>query len=285
MLGRETDWRATAEQPPVRRASQIVARPHPPLEQTAHVVDSIFGHPRLAEIYDALEADRRDLDAYVVIAEELGAGSALDIGCGTGTFACLLAARGMEVTGLDPANASLDIARRKPGANTVRWIAGDVTALPPMQVDLVTMTGNVAQVFTSDTAWRTALDAAYDALRPGGHLVFETRDPRRQAWRTWTREHSIRRTEVPGVGTVESWVCLVDVGLPFVRFRWTYRFESDGTVLTSDSTIRFRSPAQVEASLRNAGLVIDCVRDAPDRPGLELVFITSCVPPTSPTPH
>ena len=243
------------------------------------MVDSIFGHPRLAGIYDALDADRRDLDAYVAIAEELGARSVLDIGCGTGTFACLLAARGMEVTGLDPAHASLDVARRKPGADAVRWVAGDVTALPPMQVDLVTMTGNVAQVFTSDIGWRTALDAAYAALRPGGHLIFETRDPGREAWRTWTREHSVRRIEIPGVGTVESWVCLVDVTLPFVRFRWTYRFKSDGTVLRSDSTIRFRSRAEVEASLRNTGLVIDCVRDAPDRPGLELVFIAECLPP------
>ena len=243
------------------------------------MADAIFEDPRLARVYDPLDPDRSDLDVYVALAEELGARSVLDIGCGTGTFACLLAGRGLEVTALDPATASLDVARRKPGADRVRWVAGDVSALPPMQVDLVTMTGNVAQVFTSDIAWRTVLEAAHAALRPGGHLVFETRDPRRQAWRTWTRERSMRRIEVPGLGPVESWVRLTDVNPPFVRFRWTYRFEVDDTVLTSDSTIRFRTRAQVEASLRNAGFAVDDVRDAPDRPGLELVFVATAVPP------
>jgi 2-polyprenyl-3-methyl-5-hydroxy-6-metoxy-1,4-benzoquinol methylase len=35
----------------------------------------------------------------------------LDVGCGTGTFALMLADRGLEVTGVDPANASLQVAR------------------------------------------------------------------------------------------------------------------------------------------------------------------------------
>ena len=49
--------------------------------------------------------------------DELAARSVLDVGCGTGTFACLLAQRGIDVIGVDPAGASLDIARRKPYAD------------------------------------------------------------------------------------------------------------------------------------------------------------------------
>ena len=74
--------------------------------------DAIFENPRLAEIYDPLDPDRSDLDVYVAMAEELGARSVLDIGCGTGTFACMLADRGLSVTGVDPAEASLAVARR-----------------------------------------------------------------------------------------------------------------------------------------------------------------------------
>jgi len=55
------------------------------------VADALFEHPRLAAIYDALDADRSDLDVYLVIADELGARLVLDVGCGTGTFAVLLA--------------------------------------------------------------------------------------------------------------------------------------------------------------------------------------------------
>jgi 2-polyprenyl-3-methyl-5-hydroxy-6-metoxy-1,4-benzoquinol methylase len=78
------------------------------------VVDAHFSHPRLAALYDPLDPDRSDLEVYAVMAADFGARSVLDIGCGTGTFACLLASRGFSVTGLDPALASLDIARSKP---------------------------------------------------------------------------------------------------------------------------------------------------------------------------
>lgn len=37
--------------------------------------------------------------------------------------------------GLDPAGGSLVVARAKPGTDRVRWIHGDATSLPPMQVD------------------------------------------------------------------------------------------------------------------------------------------------------
>jgi ubiquinone/menaquinone biosynthesis C-methylase UbiE len=36
----------------------------------------------------------------------------------------------MEVTGLDPAKASLDVAGAKPGAEQVRWIHGDARRCP-----------------------------------------------------------------------------------------------------------------------------------------------------------
>ena len=81
------------------------------------------------------------------------------------------------------------------------------------------MTGNVAQVFLSDEDWLTALRSARDALRPGGHLVFEVRDPARKAWLAWSREHSLRVVHVEGVGPVTGWVDVTGVDGPFVSFR------------------------------------------------------------------
>lgn len=235
--------------------------------------DECFAHPRLAAIYDPLDPDRGDLDAYVRLAAEFGARRVLDIGCGTGVFALLLAARGIEVVGVDPAQASLDVARGKPGGERVRWIHGDATALPPLRADLVTMTANVAQQIVDPGAWRETLRAAHAALRPGGHLVFETRDPAGRAWEEWNREESYGVTEIPGVGAVETWVQLTDVSGPLVTFRWTYVFTADGEVLTSDSTLRFRERAEIESELGAQGFVVDDVRDAPDRPGREFVFV------------
>src|SRR5262245_48658209 len=119
------------------------------------MADEIFEHPRLAAIYDALDPDGSDLDFYVAFANELGARRALDVGCGTGTFALMLAERSVEVTGVDPAAASLAVARGKPGAERVRWILGDATTLPPLAVDVTTMTGNVAQAIVEPSDWES----------------------------------------------------------------------------------------------------------------------------------
>jgi SAM-dependent methyltransferase len=148
------------------------------------VADAHFEVPRLAEIYDPLDPDRSDLDAYAAVAGEFGARAVLDIGCGTGTFACLLAGRGLQVTAADPAAASLGVARRKPGARLVRWVDADATALPPLQVDLVTMTGNVAQVFVTDEEWAAVLAAVHEALRPGA--VWCSRAGTRRSRRGWS---------------------------------------------------------------------------------------------------
>jgi len=234
------------------------------------MADDHFEHPRLAGVYDALDPDRSDLQVYLDMVHELGACSVLDVGCGTGTFALLLADRGLDVIGVDPAAGSLDIAQAKPGADRVSWIHGDATSLPPMQVDLATMTANVAQAIVDPQDWEGTLGGVYAALRPGGRLAFETRDPACRAWEEWTRAASYSTTEIAGVGDVESWVELTDTDGPLVRFRSTFVFASDGQVLTSDSTLRFRARDEVEAALVQHGYALDHVRDAS---GGELIFL------------
>jgi SAM-dependent methyltransferase len=237
------------------------------------MADAIFEDPRLAAMYDALEPDRSDLDVYAAIAEELDARSVLDVGCGTGTFAVMLAGAGLDVTGVDPAAASLEVAQRKPGAECVRWINGNAGDLPPLAVDLATMTGNVAQAITDEPEWQSTLRGVHEALRPGGHFVFETRDPAREGWREWHDEaHEI--VEIGGIGSVEHWGELTDVSLPLVSFRWNFVFP-DGDVLISDSTLRFRERDEVASDLADNGYVVEEVRHAPDRPGRELVFFAS----------
>ncbi|WP_394621056.1 class I SAM-dependent DNA methyltransferase [Lentzea sp. JNUCC 0626] len=225
--------------------------------------DAIFADPRLAALYDLFDGERADLVPYLEIAAELEARTVLDVGCGTGCFGTLLADAGLTVVGVDPALASLELARAKD--SRVTWLHGDATTLPPLQVDLATMTANVAQVFLGDD-WDSTLRGIHAALKPGAHLVFESRRPEARVWEGW--RVPVQR-EKNGVRHRRD---LLSVDLPFVSFRHTYRFP-DGQEIASDSTLRFRSREEIEESLTAAGFETTDVRDAPDRPGLEHVFV------------
>ena len=244
-----------------------------PLAMVVGMPDAIFDHPRLAAIYDSFDGPRDDLPAYLAIADERGAQRVLDVGCGTGCLAILLAAAGRTVTGADPAAASLDVARAKDGAAAVTWIQADAASVPPGDADLAVMTGNAAQVFLTDEEWARVLRAVRAALRPAGYLVFETRRPARRAWEDWAAESGPVTRDVPGQGPVETRLEVTAVNLPLVSFRNTNTFLADGEVITSTSTLRFRDQEEVEQSLAAAGFRVLDVRDAPDRPGREFVFI------------
>jgi hypothetical protein len=49
----------------------------------------------------------------------------------------------------------------------------------------------------------------------------------------------------------------------------------DRTVVPTSSTLRFRQRDDLETTLADAGFTVDEVREAPDRPGLELVFVAT----------
>lgn len=208
------------------------------------MADPIFENPRLVEIYDVLDGHRGDLEHYIAIAKEVNAQSILDVGSGTGCFALLAVDHGFQVIGVEPALASLDWARKKPQAEKVRWVHGDTSDLPNLEVDLAIMTGNVAQVFLTDEAWEANLVAIRKVLSPKGHLVFEARDPAQTAWLEWSREKTHRRVNIPSVGYVEEWTEVMSISQELVSFRWTFIFDSDGTTIKSDSTLRFREREQ-----------------------------------------
>lgn len=233
--------------------------------------DATFADPRQAELYDVLDGDRGDLDAYVALVDELGARRVIDVGCGTGCLAVRLAEAGLDVVGVDPAQASLDVARAKPYADRVTWVDGDATALVGRvaDADLAVMTGNVAQVFVGDEDWLDTLHAVRSCLRIGGWFVFETRRAEMRDWETWTRPPT--QVTLPDGRTAVQSCTVTDVALPLLTFEGWTRIE--GEVLWSTSTLRFRSQEEVTADLERSGFEVVEVRDAPDRPGKEMVFL------------
>jgi demethylmenaquinone methyltransferase/2-methoxy-6-polyprenyl-1,4-benzoquinol methylase len=90
----------------------------------------------------------------------------LDLACGTGDLALLLADRGAHVVGLDLTPRMIALARRRPGAGAVRWLVGDMAALPlpALAVDCITTGYGLRNVPDLEGSLREI----QRVLRPGG---------------------------------------------------------------------------------------------------------------------
>jgi ubiquinone/menaquinone biosynthesis C-methylase UbiE len=215
-----------------------------------------FTDRRLVEVYDAENVWGWDDDFFLAALAERVAPRVLDLGCGTGRLAIAMAAAGHEVTGVDPARASLDAARRKPGAERVRWIEGSAAALPARSYDAALMTGHVAQFFVDDSEWSAVLRALRRSLDRGGRLIFDSRDPAARRWAQWNPVDSRRTIVLPGGGAVSAWSEVLSDDGALVSFVNHFLFP-DGTDLTSEATLRFRSEEELRASVEAAGFDVD----------------------------
>jgi SAM-dependent methyltransferase len=240
-----------------------------------------FSDPRLVAIYDVANAYDPEAQPgfYTWLAADLGAKSIIDYGCGTGIITCELARIGFQVTGVDQAPAMLAVAREKPEADQVTWVQGDFTSLGREAADLVIMSGHVAQFFLTDESWGSALSAFHAALRPGGHLAFETRNPEAREWEAWTPD---RRGTVhhPTLGAIERWPEVHEVRGETVSYTIHNLFHDTGEDVLALTTLRFRSRAGIERSLTDAGFKIETVYGDWDRRSAEgtmreLIFVAA----------
>jgi SAM-dependent methyltransferase len=222
-------------------------------------LDLHYVEPRLVELYDHDNPRGADTDFYLGLATDLDAHRILDLGCGTGMLTRELAAvEGRYVIGVDPAPAMLAVARRPPDAEQVQWVEGDAGAIGTPEADLVVMTGNVAQVFLDDAEWAATLHAIHAALRPGGHLAFESRNPEDCAWERWTRDATYERIE-SAYGPMECWLEVVRVGNDRVYLDGHNVFTATGEVVIASSELRFRSQAELTESLSTSGFSVEHV--------------------------
>jgi ubiquinone/menaquinone biosynthesis C-methylase UbiE len=237
-----------------------------------------FTDPRLVALYDRLNPFAADTAFYMHLAAALSASSIIDIGCGTGLLACELARRGHRMTGVDPSSAMLDLARHRRDGECVQWIQGDATRLDGARADLAIMTGHVAQVILDDEIWHATLAATHRALRPGGCLAFESRNPDARAWDAWTPQASRRQIDHPELGRVQVRQQLIEVQGEHAAFEIHYLFESSAEEIVSTNELRFRTQGELRQSLTDNGFSVEHVFGDGDRQPVkpeshELIFV------------
>ena len=100
------------------------------------------------------------------------------------------------------------------------------------------------------------LHAMHAALRAGGHLALESRNPDDRAWERWKRAATYEQIDSP-YGPLTCWLELVSVENGRVRFEGHNVFTATGEVLVMSSELRFRSLTELSTSLTNAGFIVE----------------------------
>lgn len=167
-------------------------------------VDEVFEDGFFAALYDDFNPWMACDDFYLARAREAG-GPILDIGCGTGMLACRIAAAGLDITGADPADGMLQVARNRAGSDKVTWIESDGQSLDlERRFSLIYMTGHAFQALLTDADAVAVLRNAGRHLEAAGRFIFETRNPAARIWERWTPEQSRRMANTVRHGRVEE---------------------------------------------------------------------------------
>ena len=217
------------------------------------MVDRLFSEPILAELYDASCAGRPDFAFYIPLV--MSAESVLDVGCGTGELLRLAREAGHSgrLCGLDPAEAMLDQARKRPD---VDWRLGDLSSVDWChEFDLIVMTGHAFQVLVEDDQLRMSLAAIRSALTLGGRFVFETRNPLARGWERWTPDYAVEFVHAGNVVRMAHQVEMPVVG-EVVSFTTTYSSPGWDRRQLSRSTLRSLDVDSLSSFLAEAGLAI-----------------------------
>jgi ubiquinone/menaquinone biosynthesis C-methylase UbiE len=242
-----------------------------------HGGDELYHDPDLAQFYDLANGWRPSFDYCLTLAQ--AAGSALDLGCGTGELAAALA-QSCAVTGVDPAAAMLDIARQRPGGDKATWVQADARALRlDERFDLVLLTGHAFQVFLTDDDQCAALATIAAHLTPNGRFIFDSRNPAIGVRENSDRDGTHRQLDHSQLGEIEAWnESTYDEHTHILTYENGYRHRESGETFAASAQIRYTSQAELAQRIAAAGLVVDqwlgdWLGNAYDRDATEIIPI------------
>jgi len=135
----------------------------------------------LAELYDAVYADREDLGFWQALAAGAGEGQLLELACGTGRILVPLARAGHEITGLDLSSDMLDRCRARLVGEVrgrVRLVQADMTSFDlGRRFALITSPFRGFQHLRTVEQQLACLGRCHAHLAPGGKLVLDLFNP------------------------------------------------------------------------------------------------------------
>ncbi len=177
----------------------------------------------------------------------------VDIGCGTGTLALLLAARGWHAVGIDASSGMIEVASAKSKDTGVTFLCQDMTTLKlDAKVTLATSFFDTLNHLDNKQELDATMKRVHDALAPGGFFVFDTSNER--CYKVlWTKTEVVRHQDFLMVlennYTLRTRVAESHVTL-FERKGETYK--------RSEEVVRERyfPRNEVGRALRNAGFAI-----------------------------
>jgi SAM-dependent methyltransferase len=129
----------------------------------------------IADVYDRFYDEIFDTEGAVALLAELaGEGRALELGIGTGRIALSLAARRVEVHGVDTSNEMVARLRAKPGGDAIPVSLSDFRA-PSVQgpFDLVYIVFNTLFALITQEDQLACFEAVANLLEPDGCFVIE----------------------------------------------------------------------------------------------------------------
>lgn len=216
-------------------------------------LDEHYINPKLAQIYDLDSPWSKDRDFYLSLAGDTPK-RILDLGCGTGLLCEAYADNGHKVTGVDPAEAMLKIARQKKHANEITWVQSKAQNFKSEHLfDLIIMTGHAFQVLLEEREVESVFATMKDHLVPEGLIVFESRNPD-IVWKSkWDYDIELNTT-YGSMRESRRFINLVDQKM---TFKLEYKFPDE--TLVSQSVLRFWTKEQIESKLTKTGLIVDTV--------------------------
>jgi len=139
----------------------------------------------LADSYDRLTNDvdyRATVDFYfdILAREGVTPRTAVDLACGTGSVALLLAQRGLQVTAVDMSEEMLTVAAQKAleAPNPPAFVCQPLQELRlPRGVDLAVCALDSLDYITDPADCAEAIRRIYKVLNPGGIFIFDVNTP------------------------------------------------------------------------------------------------------------